>query len=437
MEAEYLIIGGGVAAARAVQGIRALDPRGRLVLVTAESDPPYFRPLISYLLGNKVGEEALLWRRPEFWRANSVELFAGRRAVRLDPAGRAVTLENGEELRYRKLLLATGSRPIVLPVPGRDLPGVFTFTTWQDVRALRDYFKGRRVERAVIIGGGLIGLKAGEGLAALGVRVSLVELQDHLLPAVLDREGGEVLARALAQEGWEFFLGRRVVAVNGEAAVNSVTLDDGTELAADLVIMAAGVRPNAELAKEAGLAVQTGIIVDTYLETSQAGIYAAGDVAEGEEALSGQKRVLALWPVAGRQGYTAGLNMAGGGRACAPGIAMNATSVAGLSLVTVGLSLAEAEDGYTVVKDLRAENFFYRKLVFRDDRLVGAILVGEVARAGVLTGLIRSGVALPGGAQEMLRRDIALLDLPAAYREELFARARQGNLPVGGGRDAA
>lgn len=437
MQADYLIVGGGVAAARAVQGIRTQDPGGRLVMVTEENDPPYFRPLISYLLGNKVKAEAMLWRGAGFWAENAAELVTGRRAIRLDAAGKTVVLDGGEEIRYRRLLLATGSRPIILPIPGRDLPGVYTFTTWQEVRTIRDYLQGYRVERAVIIGGGLIGLKAGEGLANLGVRVSLVELQDHLLPAVLDREGGDVLASALAKEGWECFFGRRVVAINGEKRVTGVVLDDGTSLAADLVIMAAGVRPNVELAREAGLAVQTGIVVDPYMQTSHADIYAAGDVAEGDEALTGQKRVLALWPVAGRQGYTAGLNMAGGRRRYAPGIAMNATSVAGLPLVTVGLSLATEEEDFVVVRDLRREDFSYRKLVFRQDRLVGAILVGDVARAGVLTGLIRSGVPLPGRAQELLRQDIALLDLPAAYRESLFRQARQGHFPVGGGQDAA
>lgn len=437
MQADYLIVGGGIAAARAVEGIRAQDPGGRLVLVTAESDPPYFRPLISYLLANKVRAEAMLWRGESFCAENAVELLAGRRAVRLDAHAGTVLLDGGEEVRYGKLLLATGSRPADLPVPGRDLPGVFLFATWEDVRAIKRYLARCPVKRAVVIGGGLVGLKAAEGLAALGIGVGLVELQDHLLPAVLDREGGEVLAAALAEKGWKFFFGRRVTAIKGAEKVCGVALDDGTVLPADLVITAAGMVPRVALAKEAGLNVQSGIAVDAYMQTSHVDIYAAGDAAQGDEALSGQKRVLALWPIAARQGYTAGLNMAGGRRRCLPGIAMNATTVAGLPLVTVGLSLGAEEDGFTVLKERRPGEFFYCKLVFREDRLVGALLVGEVARAGILTGLIRSGLPLPGRIQELLRRDFGLLDLPAAYRESLLAQARQGLYPSGGGRDAA
>lgn len=437
MQADYLIVGGGIAAARAVEGIRAQDPGGRLVLVTEESDPPYFRPLISYLLANKVRAEAMLWRGESFWTEHAVVLVTGRHAVRLDARKKVVLLDGGEQILYGKLLLAAGSRPADLPVPGRDLPGVFPFATWEDVRAIKHYLEVCPVEQAVVIGGGLVGLKAAEGLAALGIGVGLVELQDHLLPAVLDREGGEILASALAEKGWKFFFGRRVTAIKGAEKVCGVALDDGTVLPADLVITAAGMVPHVTPAKEAGLNVQTGIVVDAYMQTSHADIYAAGDAAQGDEALSGEKRVLALWPIAARQGYTAGLNMAGGRRRCLPGIAMNATTVAGLPLVTVGLSLGSEEEGFAVFRQTHSDGFSYRKLVFRDDRLVGALLVGEVARAGILTGLIRSGLPLPGRIRDLLRGDFGLLDLPAAYRESLLAQARQGLYPSGGGRDAA
>lgn len=434
MQADYLIVGGGIAAARAVEGIRAKDPVGRLVLVTEEGDPPYFRPLISYLLAGKVGEQTLLWRPESFWAENRVRLITGSRVTALDAARRTALLAAGEEIRFERLLLATGSRPVWPALPGRELSGVFTFTTWQDVTNIRSYLSARRVEQAVVIGGGLIGLKAAEALAVLGIKVTIVELQAHLLPAALDAEGAELLKRHLVQRGWNCLLGRRVGAIEGPGQVAKVSLDDGTVLPADLVVVATGVRPNRELAQAAGLAVRNGIVVNEYLETSQSGIYAAGDVAEAEEALSGQKQVLALWPIASRQGYTAGLNLAGMRKPCPPGIPMNATTLAGLPLVTVGLARSGEQEGLTVLAESRSEDWYYRKLVFRGDKLVGAIFIGQVARAGILTGLIRAEEALPEPLKRrLLTQEVRLLDLPARYRENLWRWAWDG----GGQGDAA
>ncbi|MCR4420423.1 MAG: FAD-dependent oxidoreductase [Clostridia bacterium] len=434
MQADYLIVGGGIAAARAVEGIRARDPAGRIVMVTEEPDPPYFRPLISYLLAGKVEPEALPWRPESFWSRQGVERITGCRVVSLDGAARAALLADGREIGFGRLLLATGSRPLLPPLPGRDLPGVFTFTTWQDVRSIQEYLNARQPERAVVIGGGLIGLKAAEALAALGIKVAVVELKPYLLPTGLDPEGASFLEAHLRRLGWECLPGRGVAAIEGRSRVTGVSLDDGTVLDADLAVVATGVRANVELARAAGLAVEQGIVVNEYLETGQPGIYAAGDAAQAPEALSGQPRVLALWPVAGGQGFTAGLNLAGERRACRPGVPMNATSLAGLSLVTVGRVEAPAEEGFTELVRADRESGYYRKLVFREERLVGAVLIGQVARAGLLTGLIRSGLALPEAVREgLLLGGAGLLDLPEAYWEGLRAWARRG----GGQVDAA
>lgn len=434
MRVEYLLVGGGIASANAIEGIRSLDNDHSIALVSEEPYPPYFRPLISYYLSGRVEENRLPWRPREYYQEMGLALYLDCQVAALDLEKKEAVLNHGNKLFFNKLLLATGGAPAKLPIPGADLDGVFSFTSWKSAALIKQYLDRNRVDKATIIGGGLIGLKAAEALSYLGVRVSVVELVDHLLPVVLDREAGELLALVLEQKGWNIACGRKVDQITGLGRAAEVTLDDGTVLGADLVIMAGGVRPNIELARQAGLSVNHGLLVDDYLQTGCPDVYAAGDAAESWDLVTGERKVLALWPVAVRQGYLAGQNMAGDRQVYPGGMAMNSTSLGGFPVMTVGLSNVE-DDGaasLTVVKEMHQTKRYYRKLVFRGDRLVGAILMGGIERAGLLTGLVQDGWPVRDLGERLINSEFNLLDLPPEYRDHLINTARFGGKSLRG-----
>ncbi len=386
----YVIVGHSAAGLAAAEAIRKVDRRGALTVVSDEPRPGYSRVLLSYYLEGEVREEELGWRGDDAAGRLKVETRLGVKAVALDPKARRLTLADGEELTYTRLLLATGARPQTVEAPGSGLRGIFTLRTLTEARGLRA--AAERAERALVVGGGLVALKAGWALRKLGLQVTLAVSSPRLLSQNLDREGAALVQRHLEENGLQFLLEEPVEAFEGDAAgrVRAAALAGGRVVPCDLVVVGKGVRPNVELALSAGLTVRRGIVVDSTLETSQAGIYAAGDVAEGLDPVTGERRVNAIWPSAVAQGRTAGLNMAGLGRTF-PGLpGMNSVVFAGLPLITAGMAQGEGPGCEVFARRSPGERI-YQKLVVRDRRVVGLSMVGEVASAGLIIGLMRAG----------------------------------------------
>lgn len=372
----YVIIGGSAAAIGCIEGVRSVDKTGEIILITGETEWNYSRPLISYLLEGKTTRDKM-WCRPDsFFTRNGVTVKAGVLATALDAGDRTVRLSTGERLAYDRLLAATGSRPFVPPIPGLEtVERTFCFQTLSDASALAEAL--RPESRVLILGAGLTGVKCAEGIRGLCAQIAIADLAPRVLPAVLDDTGAALVQARMEEKGVRFYLNDSAAAFRG----NTARLQSGTELEFDVLVTAVGVRPNTQLVADAGGAVDRGILVDGRCATTLPDVYAAGDCAQGYDAVSGEKRMLPLWPNAMLQGETAGINMAGGRADYTQGIALNASGVFGLHMVTAGSYEGES---FTVQRDGS-----YKRLVTADGVLKGVIMVGDVSRAGIYTDLIR------------------------------------------------
>ncbi len=372
----YVIIGGSAAAIGCIEGIRSVDKTGEIILITGETEWNYSRPLISYLLEGKTTRDKM-WCRPDsFFTRNGVTVKAGVLATALDAGDRTVRLSTGERLAYDRLLAATGSRPFVPPIPGLEtVERTFCFQTLSDASALAEAL--RPESRVLILGAGLTGVKCAEGIRGLCAQIAIADLAPRVLPAVLDDTGAALVQARMEEKGVRFYLNDSAAAFRG----NTARLQSGTELEFDVLVTAVGVRPNTQLVADAGGAVDRGILVDGRCATTLPDVYAAGDCAQGYDAVSGEKRMLPLWPNAMLQGETAGINMAGGRADYTQGIALNASGVFGLHMITAGSYEGES---FTVQRDGS-----YKRLVTADGVLKGVIMVGDVSRAGIYTDLIR------------------------------------------------
>lgn len=399
----YVIIGNGAAGNAAVEAIRQQDQWGEVTLISDEPHPAYYRPLLPLLIEGQLADEALL--RDELHSPPGVAAHLGQRATAIDAREKNVLLDTGERLGYDRLLLATGASPIWPPITGLEGKGVFVLRRLDDAKGIKATAAGAR--RAVVIGGGRIGAKSALALRHLGVEVTVVEMLPRIVPQQLDEAAAGIFTQALRAQGIELALGqtvRKVVRRRG-GEVRGVILEDGRFLNTDLIVVATGVHPNASLARQAGIAIGRGILVDRLLCTNEPDIYAAGNVVETADIVTGEPIISGTWTDAVAMGHCAGENMAGGRREY-PGASrlLNAMELAGIPVISVGM-IDPPKDGYQTFASRWDGS--YRKLVFRDGVLVGFILVGEVERAGVYTTLIRERAPVGRFKEELVRGSIS------------------------------
>lgn len=416
-EVQYLLVGFSVAGWWAAQSIRRHDPQG-MILAVSEEQEPYSRPLITYLVGERVSE-ATYWG--EIIRTQGVEVLWSSRAIHLNARAKIVELSSGDKVAFEKALIATGSVPVVPPVAGIELEGVFTLTRKRDGDAIKEYLNKIPVRNVLIVGGGFIGLKTCEAFLDLGLRVTLVELAPRLLQTMLDSAGSKYLERALEDHGVRVITGDTVQAFVGrDGRVIGAELRSGVFVEADVVVVAIGVRPCIDWLRDSGLLLGRGVVVDEYQETSCSGIFAAGDVTETRHLITGERAVVAIWPEAVRQGKVAGKNMAGV-RVMYPGsLPMNVVEVDNLALASCGIVNPPGGD-FTVL--VREEKGQYRKCIFARGRLAGFILVGNIERAGILVHLIREQIPVFTFQEKLLDEDFGLIVLPSEYRKHMILEA--------------
>lgn len=379
------IIGNGAAGLAAARAVREIKPSAGITIISGEPGPAYARCLIPEVLAGARDIQDIVLAKQQFYHDYAIDFRPGKKVSSIDAGGHEITLEGGQSISYDGLLVATGASPVLPGWPGSDLPGVFTLRTAG--QAVRIGEMARDCSSAVVEGGGLISLKAACALKKRGVRdVSVLVKSPHLLIKQLDRDSAGLVEEALTGIGIKFYYGAGLAAaVQGPGGtVQAVRLEDGRQLPAGLVIVGKGARPNAELLKAAGGRTARGIVVNEGLETSLSGIYAAGDCIEVTDFITGQQAVSGLWTLAVEQGRIAGCNLAGRPRKYpAPLTRQNAAQFQNVPFVSVGD--VQGGEEQAVYKD----SGVYRKLCFKDSRLIGFIMAGVVDRAGVYTSLIK------------------------------------------------
>jgi len=386
----YLVIGNSAAGINGAEAVRARDPDGAITIVSSEDYPAYSRCLIPYFMEGKVSEDDMLYRPKDYYEANRFEVLLGRTVVSVHPSEHAVTLDTGEKLSYDRLLIATGGSPEIPDTPGMDKDGVFGFRTTVDLQGILRVAKS--ADGAVVLGGGCVGLMAACGLHSMGLKVTVVIRSPHLLSQVADAEAGEIFRRRFEENGVSVITQNDVTEVLGSGKVEAVRLEDGREIPCGIIVVGKGVNPNIDLVKGTDVRTHWGIIVDEELRTSVSDIYAAGDVAETTDVVTGNQTVNAIWPAAAEQGRIAGANMAGAHERYSGSMRMNSAEFFGLPLISTGLVKPRNPEDYEILKRYVAEKNVFRKVVLRDNVLVGAVLVGEIENAGVYAALMRKKV---------------------------------------------
>jgi len=385
MKKRYLIVGNSAAGVAAAKSIRRVDEGGEIMLVGDEPYPYYARVLTSYYMGGLVAWEKL-WLVDENWyQEHKIKLMTGCRVTRIDSSQKKAYLDDGREIDYDRLLIATGSSPQQVEFAGEVPPGVFTLRTLEDVASIRRYTQ--HGGHAVIVGGGLVGIKAAEGLHALGMKVHIVVSSGRVLSQVLDNTGAGLVHRVLVEEGFDVRLRDNVVALEGREKVTGVILNSGSKLPADVVIVAKGVQPNVDLLQGCDVEINRGVVVNDYLATSNPDIFAAGDVAEAYDRAWRDRRINAIWVNAVEQGRLAGLNMTGRNISYYGGIGENSLVMSGLGVISGGI-FNPPRDGYRVVTRLDEERLYYRKAVLHDNCLAGVVAIGPPGGVGSFLSLI-------------------------------------------------
>jgi len=376
-----VIVGNGMAAARLVDEL-AKVALGRYAIAVIGDEPrlAYNRVLLSSVLAGDTASHDIELRPASWWRDRGVTLKYGCPATEIDAGRRELKIANEESISYSKLVLATGSTPLRLNVPGAGLAGVHTFRDSRDVDLLLTLAAGKK--RVVVVGGGLLGLEAAYGLAKAGARVTLIHLMDRLMERQLDAPAAGLLKTLVERKGIKILLNANTAVLHGETRVEAIELADGRRIDADAVIFAAGIRPNTALAKEAGISVNRGIVVDDVMQTGTSGIFALGECAEHRGICYGlvepayeQARVLAR--------HLAGAAAFYGGSVLATNL-----KVSGVSVFSAGDFMGAQGCEAIVLSDVSYGT--YKKLVIAEGRLTGAVLVGDTADALWYLELIRS-----------------------------------------------
>jgi NAD(P)H-nitrite reductase large subunit len=412
MRTKYLIIGNSAGGIGAAEAIRQVDKAGSIIIISDELYSAYSRPLISEYLAEGRPLDKMLFRLPDFYEENNVQDILGQKVMGLNIGRRNIKLEGGRTITWEKLLLATGGSSIVPRIEGVELKGAFTFNKLDDAKAIDEFLEQyRREVKAVVIGGGLIGVSVTEALVKRGVKVTIVEMKERILNTILDEEASALVETALEQAGVEIITGHTVARINsylpGEAT--GVILDNSRPLPCEVVIIAIGVQPRIELVSGTGIKTNRGIVVDRYMTTSSPDVYACGDAAEAYDFIYGENRLTPIWPNAYLGGRVAGFNMAGIPTEYPGGTAMNSLKYFGLNVVSAGI-VTPPNDSYEVLS--KKYSNIYRKVVLKDGLVVGMVFVGNIEKSGIVFGLMKDKINVDSFKQELLAYDFGLASLP-------------------------
>jgi len=365
----YVIVGNGVAGTTAAEHIRNHDKQGNITIITDEGYPFYNRiRLIEYLTG-KISEEDLAMKPVSWYREQGITLLTETTVEDADPGSKELILSSGKNVPYDRLLIATGGLSFSPPIIGSTMDDVFTLRTLDDAKSIVERTKsgGKNI---VIIGGGVLGLEAGNSLLKSGNKITVVEFFPRLLPRQMDSDGAAILQRQMESMGFTFYLGAVTKEISGAAKAQRVVLKDGRSIPCDMVIISAGIRCNIDIPQKMGLKCEKGLMVNDRMETDLPEIFGAGDVIQHRGICYG------IWGAAEQQGRIAGINMAGGDAHYEGTTISNVLKVAGISLFSSGN--IDAEGNYRSIISADENKYIYKKLVLDQDKIIGSILYGDI-----------------------------------------------------------
>jgi NAD(P)H-nitrite reductase large subunit len=415
---KHVIIGAGPSGVVAAETLRKANPSADITLIGDEPAPPYSRMAIPYLLIENINEEGTYLRSLDHYEKQNIR-YLNHRVASVDTDAKQLSFDDGSDISYDKLLIATGSHPISPPIEGIDLPKVHSCWTLADARQIASLAKSG--SNVVLMGAGFIGCIILEALVKRGVNLSVIEMEDRMVPRMLDEKAGGLLKKWCIDKGINVLTSTKIMAIKENMDAMTVELDNGESLSADLVISATGVRANTAFLEGSGIETDHGILVNDKLQTNIANIYAAGDVAQAKDFSTGEYIVQAIQPTATDHGRIAALNMAGQIVAHNGSINMNVLDTLGLITHSFGLWMG-IDDGDSV-EIYNPDAYKYMNLRFgigdQEDILVGASTLGTTQHIGVLRGLIESKIHLGEWKQRLMQDPTRIMEAYLSSTQEL------------------
>ena len=396
----HVIIGNGIAGINAAETIRRIEPEADIYIIAGETFPPYSRPMISLVLEGRLDHDRLAIRGPDFYKKNRINVSLGEKVESIDLEGRKVFTDLGQAVDFDRLLIASGADPRRIKVPGEDLENVSFFRTQDHAQKVLKSLPD--VKRALVLGGGLVAFKSAYGLMKRGIKVTMLISSGYPLSMQVDGMAGKLILDELTTNGLEIRTGAEVTAFEGIGTVSRAHLSDGTSMNCDLVMIGKGVKPSVGPVPKDRIRVDLGILVDHHLETTSPGIFAAGDVAQAMDVVRNETWVNAIWPVAAEQGIIAGNNMAGRPVVYRGSFGRNVMRVHSLDVMSGGITNPKQSENYRIFTSTDNRNRLYRKLVLRDDKLVGMTMIGNIEQGGVILSLIQRQLPLTQDPEQML-----------------------------------
>ncbi|MCG4565809.1 FAD-dependent oxidoreductase [Anaerosalibacter bizertensis] len=363
---DYLIIGNGIAGLSAAEQIRKNDENGSITMISNEPYFTYYRVRLTDCISKKVEDKELLVKKEEWYKEKNIEVILNKIVEKIDTDNSKIKLDDGKEIEYGKLLLATGSRPFIPPITGKYKKGVFALRTLKDLRYIQNYFSS--CENVTVIGGGLLGIEAAYSVKQLDKKVNIIEHSPYLLSKQLDEEISRKLEAKLRDLGFNLYLGCSAEEILGQNIATGIKLDGDRQVSTDAVLVSSGVRPNLDLVRDTKIKCNRGIIVDKYLRTNIDNVYAAGDVAEVENA------VLGLWTAGNEQGKIVGGNMTENIKEYISPTPFTTLRIGDISLFSAG-NVKEFDKVY----EHKGENGIHHKLFTNNDKITGVILFGDLS----------------------------------------------------------
>jgi NAD(P)H-nitrite reductase large subunit len=418
----YLIIGSSAAGIGAVEAIRKYDGQASITVVSEETTPLYSRCLLSYYLAGSVDVIGLAYRNADFFREMKVNALLGRRVESLNAARQSVLCHDGTEIDYDKLLIATGSSAKIPSMIPKGTNGVFVLRSLNDATAINSRIS--TAKHAVVVGGGLVGLKAAFGLKKRSLLVTVVVRSNYVLSQMIDYDAAQIVMKRLRDYGITVLMGSDLTTVQtNNNNLIGVTLEGKEKsLPCEILIAAKGVEANLQMLRGVEAQCGHGIITDSTQKTNLENVYAAGDVAETLDIATGERTVNALWTCAVQQGRTAGCNMAGNARQYDGSLGMNSINFPGVDLISFGIVKPPKSEDYEVLVDNRPETGIYKKIVLQGNRIKGMILVNKIDTAGLLLKLLRERSDVSNLKNELLSDHFSYATILAKQGQQEWTR---------------